>query len=222
MRKIIVTSFVSLDGVLQAPGGPQEDPTNGFKWGGWTFPLGDDATNEAMGSIMSQPFDLLLGRKTYEIFAAYWPYKKNHPIADKFNSLHKFVVSSQQIDLSWEGSTLITGNVVAGLKKLKQQEGPDLLLHGSSVLVQTLLEHGLADILHVWTYPVTFGKGKRLFGEGTQPVSWKLTDSKITSKGVILASYEPTGEIKTGTFELEGEKPSEAELARRKKLAAES
>lgn len=218
MRKIIITSFVTMDGVLQAPGGPTEDPTGGFKWGGWTASYGDEITNQAIGSIMDKPFDLLLGRFTYDIFAAYWPYIKDHPIADKFNKLQKFVVSSKQIDLSWSGSHLITGDVVKGLKELKKQDGPDLLVHGSSKLIQTLLANGLADRLHIWTYPVTTGPGKRLFGESTPAAEWKLQDIKTSGKGVILATYEPAGEIRIGTF-ITGE-VSEAELARRKQIAS--
>ena len=218
MRKIIITSFITMDGVLQAPGGPTEDPTGGFKWGGWTAPYADETTNQAIGSVMSQPFDLLLGRFTYDIFAAYWPYIKDNPIADKFNNIQKFVVSGKQIDLSWNGSHLITGDVVKGLKELKEQDGPDLLVHGSSKLVQTLLANGLADRLHIWTYPVTTGPGKRLFGETTPAAEWKLTELKTSGTGVILTTYEPSGEIKIGSFITQ--EPSEAELARRKKIAS--
>ena len=218
MRKIIITSFITMDGVLQAPGGPTEDPTGGFKWGGWTAPYADETTNQAIGSVMSQPFDLLLGRFTYDIFAAYWPYIKDNPIADKFNNIQKFVVSGKQIELRWNGSHLITGDVVKGLKELKEQDGPDLLVHGSSKLVQTLLANGLADRLHIWTYPVTTGPGKRLFGETTPAAEWKLTELKTSGTGVILATYEPSGEIKIGSFITQ--EPSEAELARRKKIAS--
>ncbi|WP_436484212.1 dihydrofolate reductase family protein [Chitinophaga sp. ARDCPP14] len=217
MRKIIVITFMSMDGVMQAPGAPEEDRSNGFRWGGWMTPYSDDFTNGIMNALMSQSFDLLLGRRTYEIFAAYWPFIQDHSIADKFNSIHKYAVSGKPMDLSWENSTLITGDVVAGLRQLKQQEGPDLLVHGSSKLVQTLLANGLVDTLTVWTLPLTIGEGKRLFREGTQPVDWKLMDVKSSPKGVIIASYEPGGEIKPGSFV--GDNPSEAELARRKRVA---
>jgi len=218
MRKIIITSFVTLDGVLQAPGGPEEDPTGGFKWGGWTAPYSDETTHQVMSRIMSKPFDLLLGRFTYDIFAAYWPYIKDNPIADKFNSIQKFVVSGKQTDLPWAGSTLITGDVVKGLKELKKQDGPDLLVHGSSKLIQTLLINGLADELHIWTFPVTTGKGKRLFGEGIPAAEWKLKEIKTSGTGVILATYEPSGDIKTGSFVTQ--EASEAEIARRKQIAS--
>lgn len=218
MRKIIITSFITMDGVLQGPGGPEEDTTGGFKWGGWTAPYGDDTTMQEIGSIMNKPFDLLLGRFTYDIFSAYWPYVKDNPIAAKFNSIQKFVVSGNSaLELPWAGSNLITGDVVAGLKELKKQDGPDLLVHGSSRLVQTLLANGLADTLHIWIYPVTIGKGKRLFAEGTPVAEWKLVETKISSTGAILTTYEPAGDIKLGSFV--GPEISEAEKERRKKIA---
>ncbi|HEY9259248.1 dihydrofolate reductase family protein [Chitinophaga sp.] len=219
MRKIIVTTFVSLDGVLQAPGGPDEDPTHGFKWGGWTATQGDALTNQAMVDIMAQPFDLLLGRRTYEIFAAYWPYAKGHPIGEVFDRAHKYAVSSKSVKLSWANSTLITGDVVAGLRKLKASEGPDLLVYGSGKLIQTLLKEGLVDKLYTWVYPVTLGEGKRLFAEGTQPAQWKLLHSVISTTGVIIATYEPAGELKTGL--IGPDNPSEAELKRRKEWKKE-
>jgi dihydrofolate reductase len=219
MRKIIVVTFMSMDGVLQAPGGPQEDPSGQFKWGGWTFHFQDEQTGDKMRQIMSRPFDLLLGRRTFEIFSAYWPYQGNHPIAEKFNSIRKYVVATTPVDISWQHSILIEGDVVSELKKLKEQDGPDLLVHGSSRLIQTLLANRLADELHTWIYPITFGKGKKLFQEGTQAVQWKLTDTTVSSTGVIMASYVPGGEIKTGSFVADD--VSEAEMARREKLARE-
>lgn len=212
MRKIIVTMFLTMDGVLQGPGGPEEDTSGQFTWGGWMFPYGDELTDEKLGKIMSRPFDLLLGRRTYEIFAAYWPYKDDH-IGELFNRIGKYVVSSQQIDLSWENSSLITGDVVAGLKQLKSQEGPDLLVHGSSVLVQTLFAHRLIDELHTWVCPITLGTGKTLFREGTQPQQWKLTDTVIGSKGTIIASYVPDGDVQTAS--VVDDNISEAEQLRR-------
>ncbi len=214
MRRIIVTTFLSMDGVLQAPGGPQEDTTNGFQYGGWIVPFGDDLTNEALGKIMSAPFDLLLGRRTYEIFAAHWPYQQDE-IGEKFNNIEKFVVATKPVDISWNKSTLITGDVVGELKKLKAQDGPNLLVHGSSRLVQTLLANQLVDELHTWIYPITLGKGKKLFQEGTQAQQWKLTGSVIATTGVIVASYVPDGKVQTGSFVPDN--PSEAEIKRRAK-----
>lgn len=215
MRKIIVTTFLSMDGVLQSPGGPEEDTTNGFKWGGWIAPHSDEQTMQSLSALMQSPFDLLLGRRTYEIFAAYWPYIKDHPVADKFNAINKYVVSGHTPELSWQNSTLITGDVVKGLRELKKQDGPDLLVHGSSVLVQTLLANGLADQLYLWTYPVTIGKGKRLFADGTQPGNWKLVESQISTTGVVIARYVPDSDIRLATAGPDN--PSEAELKRRKR-----
>jgi Dihydrofolate reductase len=220
MRKIIVTSFVTLDGVLQAPGAPSEDTTQGFKWGGWSARYGDDQTNETIGGIMSGAFDLLLGRRTYEIFSAYWPYQENHPVAEKFNAVQKFVVSGKQPPLEWVNSTLISGDVAAGIRALKQQDGPDLHVWGSSRLIQTLLANNLVDKLYVLTYPVTVGKGKRLFDGGSKAESWKLVSAKVSGKGVIIGEYEPAGELVTGTVGGETT-PSEAELTRRKRWAQE-
>jgi dihydrofolate reductase len=218
MRKIIVTTFVTMDGVLQAPGAPQEDTSNGFKWGGWSALYGDEQTGEAIMGIMSASFDLLLGRRTYEIFAAYWPYIANNPIADKFNNIHKFVVSGKQRQLDWVNSTLISDDVVAGIRELKKQDGPDLLVFGSGQLIQTLLANHLIDKFYVWTYPVTVGEGKRLFDGGSRPGNWKLVSSKVSGTGVIIAEYEPAGELVTGTVGGETT-PSEAEIARRERWA---
>jgi dihydrofolate reductase len=219
MKKIIVSMFLSMDGVLQAPGGPEEDRTGGFQWGGWTFPYWDDLMNNALGKIMSKPFDLLLGRRTYEIFAAHWPYQENDPIGDTFNRIQKYVVATTPVDLSWQNSTLIKGDVVSELKKLKAQDGPDLFVHGSSRLVQTLLSHHLIDELHTWIFPLTLGNGKKLFEEGTQALQWKLTDTTVSTTGVLIASYVPDGDVKTGSFV--PDKVSEAEMARREKWAKE-
>ena len=208
-----------MDGVLQAPGGPEEDRTNGFKWGGWQFPHSDELTNNALARIMSTPFDLLLGRRTYEIFAAYWPYK-NDAIGEKFNRINKYVVATTPVDISWKNSILINRDVVNELKKLKKPDAPDLLVHGSSRLVQTLFANQLVDVLHIWTLPITLGKGKKLFQEGTPTQEWKLTESVVSTRGVIMASYLPGGEVKTGSYVLE--KVSEAELARRDRWAKET
>jgi dihydrofolate reductase len=202
MRKIIVLSFISLDGVMQAPGGSEEDRAEGFKYGGWTVPLSDEFSGKLMGEQMSMPFDLLLGRKTYDIFAGYWP--KQDPsgfVAGPFNKATKYVVSASSPKLDWENSELIDGDVVAKLKELKQQDGPMLQVHGSGNLIQTLLKNDLVDELWLKIFPVTLGNGKRLFAEGTKPASFELIDSKTTPLGVIFASYRRAGEVETGSFD---------------------
>ncbi len=200
MRKLIVTTFVTIDGVMQAPGGPEEDPTGSFTHGGWSFNYWDDMMGQVMGELMAKPFELLLGRRTYEIFAAYWPHIKDDPVADKLNSARKYVVSGTLNEVNWNNSSLIKGNVVQAIRNLKEQNMPEIQVHGSGNLIQTLLEHNLIDEFKVWIFPVTIGKGKRLFGEGTQPASFKLIDSKTSTSGVIIATYEPAGELKTGSF----------------------
>ena len=217
MRKLIVLSFITLDGVMQAPGGPEEDPTGGFKYGGWMVGYQDDVLGSVIAEQMGKPFDLLLGRKTYEIFAAYWPYaKSDDPIAGKFNSARKYVVSTTLQNLDWNNSTLIKGNVAAEIKNLKEQDGPELQVYGSSNLIQTLLKHDLIDEFRLKIFPITLGTGKRLFGDGTIPAGLKLLDSKASTTGVIVATYERAGAVKTGSFEME--QPSQAELARRVRL----
>ena len=218
MRKLVVLSFITLDGVMQAPGGPEEDPTGGFTHGGWSVGYWDDFLGNVMAEQMSEPFDLLLGRKTYEIFAAHWPYVKgDDPFAARINNAKKYVVSKTLSVVDWSNATLIKGDVVSEIKKLKEQNGPELQVHGSGDLIQMLLKHDLIDEFRLKIYPVALGKGKRLFAEGTIPASFKLLDSKISTNGVIIATYERAGEVKTGSFALEN--PTEAELARRKKLA---
>jgi len=219
MRKLVVTTFVTLDGVMQAPGGPEEDPTGGFTHGGWSFNYWDDMMGQSMGEFMAKPSELLLGRKTYEIFAAHWPYIKDDPVADKLNRVMKYVVSRTLDKVDWNNSTLVTGNVEQAIRNLKGQKGPDIQVHGSSNLIQTLLKHDLIDEFRLWIFPVTIGKGKRLFGEGTQPAHLKLINSKTSTTGVIIATYEPAGELKTGSFALDD--PSVAEIERRKRLADE-
>ena len=219
MRRIVVSTFTSLDGVMQAPGGPQEDPTGGFAFGGWTFPHFDPALGAAMGEIFGRPFDLLLGRKTYDIFAAHWPYvaDPNDPIAGLFNKVTKYVASRSSPALIWQNSRLLGRDIVAALKKLKGEDGPDLLVQGSSDLLQTLWKHGLIDELCVLTFPLVLGKGKRLFGDGTVPAGLRLTKSKSYPTGVIVATYQPDGAVKTGNFA--ADKPSAAELERRRNLS---
>ncbi len=199
MRKIIVLEFITLDGVIQAPGGPEEDTSGDFKYGGWTVPYFDDFSGKIMAKQMKQPFSLLLGRKTFDIFASYWPkHEDNWP---GINDATKYVVSSSLIKHDWNNTVIINTNVVEELKKLKTQEGPDLQVYGSGNLLQTLLKNDLVDELWLKIFPITLGKGKRLFGEGTIPVAFKLSDTKITPSGVIFANYKRSGEVKTGSFE---------------------
>lgn len=198
MRKIIVLSFITLDGVMQAPGGPKEDTSGGFKYGGWTAPYFDEFTGQVMEKQMKQPFELLIGRKTYEIFASYWP--QHEASWPGINSSTKYVASHQALQLTWEHSILLQGDIVEEVKKLKTQEGPDLQVHGSGNLIQTLLKHDLVDELWLKIFPITLGTGKRLFAEGTIPTAFKLTDSKVSPSGVIIANYERANEVKTGSF----------------------
>jgi len=221
MRKLIVLSFITLDGVIQAPGGPEEDPTGGFKHEGWVAGYSDDFLLKVMIKQTSKPFDLLLGRKTYEIFAAYWPYVNAHknPFAAKLNNAKKYVASKTLTKLDWNNSELIDGDVTKGIKRIKEQDGPEIQVHGSGNLIQTLLKHDLVEELWLKIFPVTLGVGKRLFAEGAIPAGFKLLESGISSSGVIIASYERADEVKTGSLGLET--PSEAELARRKRLKEE-
>ncbi|MDX8520353.1 dihydrofolate reductase family protein [Mesorhizobium dulcispinae] len=213
MRKIIAATFVSLDGVMQAPGGPEEDPVGGFKFGGWTFHYFDEIAGAAMDELFSKPFALLLGRRTYDIFAAYWPYQKD-PIADAFNPATKYVATHRPESLTWQNTQSLGPDIVARLRQLKQEDGPDLLIQGSGNLIQTLLANGLIDEIRLMIFPLLLGKGKRLFGHDAMPAAFKLIKSQTTSTGVIMATYERGGEIKTGSFATE--QPSEAELERRK------
>ena len=199
MRKLVVLSFVSLDGVIQAPGGPEEDTSGGFKLGGWTVPYFDEFLGRVMGDQMSHPFDLLLGRETYQLFASYWPHQKD-PMAAGINNAKKYVVSREPLEFGWQNSILVRGDVVAEVKKLKNQEGPELQVHGSGNLIQTLLKHDLVDELWLKIFPITLGVGKRLFAEGTIPAAFKLSYTKSSPNGVIIASYMRAGEVKTGTF----------------------
>jgi dihydrofolate reductase len=212
MRELIVNTFLTLDGVMQAPGGPEEDPSGGFEHGGWSFGYWDEQMQGVMGELMSKPFDLVLGRKTYEIFAAHWPYDEG-PIADQLNSTRKHVASTTLKELEWENSRLIEGEVPEGVRALKQEDGPELQVHGSANLIQTLLEHGLIDELHVWIFPLVLGNGKRLFNGGTVPAGLEVVSSQTSSTGVIMATYRSGAEIKYGSFA--AETPSEGEQARR-------
>jgi dihydrofolate reductase len=218
MRKLVVNTFASLDGIMQAPGGPEEDPSGGFEHGGWTVSFWDDQMAQSMGEFMGKPFDLILGRKTYEIFAAYWPYS-DEPGAAELNRATKNVASHTLKTLEWENSRLLEGDVKEAVARLKEEDGPELQVHGSSDLIQTLLRDGLVDQFRVWIFPVVLGSGKRLFGEGAPPLALRLVDSQISSTGVIMTTYEPAGEVPIGSFAQE--EPTEAELRRREKLQSE-
>ncbi|MBX4186804.1 MAG: dihydrofolate reductase family protein [Candidatus Doudnabacteria bacterium] len=200
MRKIVTTTFVTMDGVMQAPGGPQEDTSGGFAYGGWSFHYWGGIMDQIMEKFMNIPFELLLGRKTYDIFAAHWPTSKEEPVASKFNATKKYVVSHQPKELTWKNSFLVTGDVIAELQKLKEQDGPDLWVHGSGNLIQTLLAGHLVDRMVIWTFPLTVGSGKSLFAEGVPAEGWKLVDSQVSSTGVVIATYEPAGPLKVGSF----------------------
>jgi dihydrofolate reductase len=214
MRTLAVNTFVSLDGVMQAPGGPAEDPTGGFALGGWAVNYFDD---EMMATIAeSGPYELLLGRGTYEIFAAHWPYDEG-PIADHLNGTRKHVASTTLDVVEWNNSTLIKGDVADYVKDLKRGDGPEIQVHGSPGLIQTLLEHDLIDEYRLWIFPVVVGPGKRLFGDGTGPGALELRSSKVSSTGVTINTYERAGDIEIG--EMDFEEPTEAELARRESLA---
>lgn len=222
MRKLNVSAMVSLDGVMQAPGGPNEDPTGGFKFGGWTWDHGDEVTGEAVRELFAKPFELVLGRKTYEIFAAYWPYQEGGPadaIAKPFNKTRKYVATSSKAPLSWNNAVAIH-DVAADIARLKKEDGPDLLVQGSSNLIQTLLQHDLVDSINMRIYPLLLGKGKRLFGNGTKPETLKLQSSKVSPSGVMIQTYSPAGAVKLGSFtDMSG--PSPAELARRERMKRE-
>ena len=216
MRKLIVSTFLTLDGVMQAPGGPEEDPGGGFVYGGWSVNYWDDQMGQFMGHAMSTPFDLVLGRKTYEIFAAHWPHVIDDPAAKALNDATKYVASRTPRSLDWSNSVSIEGDAGEGIAVLKQQEGPELQVHGSANLIQTLLRRNLIDEYRLWIFPVVVRSGKRLFSDGTIPAGLKLIDSKVSTTGVVIATYVPAGEIVTGSFALD--EPTDAEIERRRKL----
>jgi dihydrofolate reductase len=199
MRELIVNSFVTLDSVMQAPGSPEEDPSGGFEHGGWVAGYWDDELGAAKGETMSEPYDLVLGRKTYEIFAAYWPHT-DEPPAEQLNSATKHVASTTRKELEWENSKLIEGEVPEGIRDVKQEDGPELQVHGSANLIQTLLAHGLVDEFRLQIFPLVLGGGKRLFDHGTVPAGLNLSSSKVLSSGVVIATFRPGGEPKLGSF----------------------
>ena len=220
MRKLVAAAFVSLDGVMQAPGGPPEDPSGGFTHGGWTVTYWDEPMGQFMDQMFSTPFDLLLGRKTYEIFAAHWPYiEGGDPIAERFNAVTKYVATSSRAPLAWQNSVALQGDVAGAIGRLKQEDGPNLLTQGSSVLLQTLLAHDLIDEFRLLVFPLILGPGKRLFGAGAKPGALKLTATSMSTTGVTMSVYERAGAISIGSFELEH--PSEAEMARRERMKRE-
>jgi dihydrofolate reductase len=198
MRKIIVLTFITLDGIMQAPGGPEEDDSGNFKFGGWTVPYFDEALGAVMTEQMGHRFDLLLGRKTFEVFASYWP--QHEAEGAGINQANKYVVSNTLSSHEWPKSVFLSGDVVKEIKKLKGQDGPELQVHGSSNLIQTLLAYDLIDEFWLKIFPVTLGTGKRLFGEGTIPAAYALEESKSLPSGVIIANYKRVGEVETGSF----------------------
>ena len=220
MRRIIGAAFVTLDGVMQGPGGPNEDPTGGFKHCGWLPPVGDDGIDRKIGELFGRPFDLLLGRRTYEIFAAYWPYASDQmaEIRDPFNACTKFVVSHQDRPLAWENSRRV--DAVEGLRDIKEGDGPDFVIQGSSTLYPQLLAAGLLDELTLMISPLVLGEGKRLFGDGTPPLTLEMTEHYVSDGGNVVVTYRPAGPVELGTYVTE--EPSGRELERQAAMAAGS
>ncbi|MGH9409458.1 MAG: dihydrofolate reductase family protein [Vicinamibacterales bacterium] len=201
MRKIITTTFVTMDGVMQAPGGPEEDTSGGFRYGGWQANVMDHSLGEAFNELVTPPVALLLGHATYGIFAGFWPKQDpNNAIAKPFNEATKYVVSHEPFDPDWVNTKVVSGDVPVALRQLKAEEGPDMIVWGSGTLIQTLLRAQLVDRMHVWMHPVTIGSGKRLFADGPLPGTWTLVKSRVGAAGVILATYEPAGPLVTGTI----------------------
>jgi dihydrofolate reductase len=198
MRKVIALDFMSLDGVIQAGGGPEEDPSGGFEHGGWVAPYSDDVIGTVIKRQMNLPFDLLLGRKTFEIWAPYWP--RHADMWPSVNSATKFVASNTMTSSDWQPSVFLSGDIAEKVSRLKRQEGPDLHVYGSANLVQTLLEHDLVDEFWLKIYPLTLGSGKRLFAEGTIPAAFKVTESQVSPSGIIIVNYERAGGVQTGSL----------------------
>ncbi|EFK94883.1 bifunctional deaminase-reductase domain protein [sediment metagenome] len=221
MRKLIASTFVSIDGVLQGPGGPEEDPTGGFALGGWTFSYWDEATGESMDGFDAKDRELLLGRRAYEIFEAHWPYQPaDDPIAKTFNATRKHVASRTLKKLDWNNASLLQGDVATAVAKLKSQDGPDLQIIGSGHLIQTLHEAALIDEFNVWTFPVVLGRGKRLFEAGARATALRLTASRVSGTGVVMSTYVPAGEVPVGSFAQAA--PSAKEIERRAAMDGES
>lgn len=227
MRKIVVGAFVSLDGVMQAPGGPEEDPTGGFRYGGWVAGRWDEVVGASISESFAAPFDLLLGRKTYDIFAAHWPFIQHDPsasnfdalnadIARRFNAITKYVATHRPESLTWQNSQALGHDVVARVRQLKQQDGHTLLTQGSTELIRILLTHDLVDELRLVTFPLVLGQGKRLFDSGVHPGAFELTNSTISPSGAVIATYQRAGDVTTGSFAMTD--PTPAELERRRQL----
>lgn len=202
MRELVVSTFLTLDGVMQAPGGPGEDDDGGFEFGGWSVNYWDEKVSGFMDDLMSKPFDMVLGRKTYDIFAAAWPNATEEQGGEPINNATKYVASRGNPTLEWDKSVLIEGDVAEGVAALKKEDGPELQVHGSGDLLQTLLRHNLVDRFRLLVFPVVVGSGKKLFADGTIPAGLKLTESRVSDTGVMMGVYEPAGEIVTGSFEL--------------------
>lgn len=218
MRKVVVGAMVSLDGVMQAPGGPEEDPTGGFRYGGWVAPLADEVFGEEMGRLLGQRFDLLLGRKTYEIFAAHWPYAEggaDDAIAKTFNSITKYVATRKGLELTWKSSVALR-DAASDVRKLKQEDGPALVTQGSTDLIRTLLASDLVDELNLFTFPIVLGQGKKLFHEDAEAAAFRLVTSRVSPSGVVMTQYARDGAVKTG--DLSAQPPTPAEVARREKM----
>ena len=203
MRKLIVSTFLTLDGVMQAPGGPEEDVSGDFAHGGWSVNYFDEQVGQFMGETMSAPFDLVLGRRTYDIFAAYWPHAPEEAGAKPLNDATKYVASRGRPTLESSNSVLIEGDAAEGIAALKEEDGPELQVHGSGDLIQTLLRHDLVDRYRLLVFPVVIGSGKHLFSEGTIPSGLTLVDGKVSTTGVVMGTYELAGEIVTGSFALD-------------------
>jgi dihydrofolate reductase len=203
MRKLIVQTFLTLDGVMQAPGGPGEDDDGGFAYGGWSVNYWDDQMGQVMGEATSRPFAMVLGRRTYDIMAAYWPTAPEETGAKVFNDATKYVATHRPLTPEWSNSVQIEGDAADGLAALKAEDGPELQVHGSANLIQTLLAHNLVDQFRLWVFPVVIGSGKRLFADGTMPSGLRLVDHKVSTTGVVMGTWEPAGEIAIGTFAAE-------------------
>ena len=221
MRKLIASTFVSLDGIMQAPGGPDEDRTGGFAFGGWTFSHWDEAMGRSMNGFDGKDRELVLGRRTYEIFEAYWPYQPaDNPIAQTLNAARKHVASRTPKTLHWNNATLLQGDVASAVAALKAEAGLDLQIIGSGHLIQTLRAASLIDEHNVWTFPVVLGRGKRLFEAAAKPGALRLVASQASTTGVVMSTYVPAGDVPSGSF-VQAE-PSAKEVDRREKLAREA
>jgi dihydrofolate reductase len=217
MRKLTGAVMLSVDGVMQAPGGPEEDPSAKFELGGWVFPFWDESGGAQFDKFLFGPdYDLLLGRRTYEIFAAYWPNNRDNPIGERFQRINKYVLTHSDEPLTWENSHKVSGETAAAIAELKKSEGRDLLIQGSSTLYPPLVSAGLIDRLLLIRYPVVLGKGKRIFDGSESPGTLRLIDHFVSDKGVVFTTYEPAGDVQTGTFATK--EPSQAELELREKI----